>query len=190
MMSTALSTRKKLGIAVAIMATWIVSGCSDSGVGVAGNSSPPSGESGSQPSTSLTFSNRADVEGELRTEPGDGVLISTLASSDSEPLSFEELQVLVFGPMCAGCHVGGGISQPSVFDFTNADATYESLVNQPSTLDPAMTLVVPGNANESQLVRTLLGTQTLGSRMPLRAEPVSDDLMSAIQVWIDSGAAR
>jgi hypothetical protein len=121
-------------------------------------------------------------------KPGNSALRTTLATQTVA--SFDDLQVLVFGPMCAGCHTGGGLTQPSVMDLTTADASFAALVNQPGFNEPQSTLVVPGNASSSYLMRTLHGTQTTGSRMPMRAAPLSDELLASVQAWIDNGAPR
>lgn len=177
-------------LAVVILTTTVLSACNNSGTDAVGNNTPPSGQAGSAPSTTLTFSNRSTSESQGNFNPGIGVLNSTLSPTQTPTLSFDDLQILVFGPMCSGCHFGGGTSQPSVFDFTNADATYAALVNKQSSNSPSQTLVTSGNAVQSYLVSTLKGTQTTGSRMPMRAKPLSAELMQAINTWIDSGAKR
>jgi len=161
----------------------LISACD--GVALEGNSQPDSGQPGSQPSSTLTFSPR-----EAMTEISNGVLLRTLASPAESQYDFDDLQVLVFGPMCAGCHTGGGLTQPSSFDFTNADASYYTLLNQASQHPQATPLVVPGKASESYLLDSLEGRQISGSRMPMRSAAVSQNLLAAIRNWIDHGAER
>lgn len=152
-----------------------------------GNSRPSEGQAGSQPSSSLTFSPRSSTNSGAANKDT-GVLNTTLTQADSG--SFNDLQVLVFGPMCSGCHIGGGSEQPALLDFTSDDNSYASLVNFSSINEPALSLVQPGNPSGSYLLKVLEGTQATGSRMPLRARPVSDELIAKIRAWIEAGAKR
>lgn len=173
---------------VATALTLAITACDSSAPEITGNTTANDGAPGSRPRTTLTFANDPNLATGGHSTPGESALRSTLASST--PTSFDDLQVLVFGPMCSGCHMGGGISQPSVMDMTTADASYAALVNTPATHSSANILVEPGNAGNSYLVQTLEGTQPSGSRMPMRSAPLSDELLAAVRTWIDNGAQR
>lgn len=173
---------------VTMLASLVLAACDSSTPDVNGNFTANDGEVGSQPRTSFTFATDPNLVSNRRSNPGEGVLRSTLASNSVT--SFNDLQVLVFGPMCSGCHIGGGQTQPSVMDMTTADASYANLVNQPSTNLPSQTLVIPGNTDTSYLVDLLEGTQATGSRMPMRSSPLSDELIASVRAWIDNGAPR
>jgi len=95
-----------------------------------------------------------------------------------------------YGRMCSGCHTGGGVTQPSLFDFSSADASHATLVNQASTLHRDKTLFTPGDSSQSYLVDNLTGNQQGGARMPMRSAPLDDELITAVRSWIDQGAKR
>lgn len=167
-----------------VIAAVFLSAC-DGGGSVDGNQLPESNQPGSQPSTTLSFASR-----EAQVSVNNGVLLRTLAAPASIEYTFDDLQVLVFAPMCAGCHTGGGVTQPSVFDFTTADASYQTLLNQSSQHSSGSSLVVAGNADGSYLMDSLEGRQLSGSRMPMRSAAVPDELLLSIRAWIDDGANR
>lgn len=183
--TTNLSVRKPALPFTVLVASLFIASCDGSSSGNPGTIAPPAGQAGSNPETTLTFST-----GNSSTKPNSGLLETTLSGDNGSTLSFEDLQTLVFGPMCSGCHNGGGTTQPSVFDFRTADATHASMVNQPSTSVPARILVAPGDASNSYLMESLAGTQSSGSRMPMRAAPLTDEMMQAVRNWINSGANR
>lgn len=164
-----------------------LSACDSTSPSATGNNTPAEGAPGSQPSTSLTFSPKSSANGST-TKNNTGVFITTLSQADAG--TFDDLQVLVFGPMCSGCHIGGGTEQPSLLDFTSSDGSYASLVDFPSMNEPTQSLVKAGNPSASYLLKVLEGTQTSGFRMPLRARPVPDELIAKIRTWIEAGAKR
>lgn len=178
---------KRLSI-TALCCALVLVACDNSGPDSNGNTSAPADAAGSQPLSTLTFATDPNLAGGEPSNPGNSALRTTLATQSAT--RFDDLQLLVFGPMCAGCHTGGGLTQPSVMDLTTADASFAALVNQPGFNDPQSTLVVPGNASSSYLLRTLHGTQTTGSRMPMRAAPLNEELLASVQAWIDNGAQR
>ncbi len=175
--------------ALLFVAAGFISAC-NSGGDSNGNTSAPAGTPGSSPESSLSFAHSADTNIPSPAQPNGGVLQTSLAGQTASTQAFEELQVKVFSPMCSGCHIGGGSTQPSIMDFTSADASYAALVNKPSTRQPNKMLVAPGSSSQSYLINSLNGTQVSGSRMPMRAAPLNDDLMTAVQLWIDQGAKR
>ncbi|MEE9335377.1 MAG: hypothetical protein V3U65_14905 [Granulosicoccaceae bacterium] len=175
--------------ALSFVAAGLITACNGGGDSN-GNSTPPAGTPGSNPESSLSFSHTTDSNIPSPAQAKGGVLQTILSSQSDSTQAFAELQLKVFGPMCSGCHSGGGITQPSNTDFSNADASYAALVNQASTRHPNKKLVTPGNSAQSYLVNTLNGTQEGGSRMPMRSTPLNDDLMAAVRLWIDQGAKR
>ncbi len=46
-----------------------------------------------------------------------------------------------------------------------------------------------GNANNSHLIRTLEGTQTVGEQMPKDSAALSPTVIDQVRAWIDAGAA-
>jgi len=174
---------------LSVLATCLLSAC-DGGGDKSVNILPPAGEPGSNPQSSLTFSHDLQTLDSSPAEVKGGVLRTTLSSASQPTVTLDDLQIMVFGPMCSGCHSGDGLSQPAVFDFSSADETYATLVNKPSTQHASEVLVVPGNSGQSYLMRSLDGTQLSGSRMPMRSAPLNEDLMTAVRLWIDEGAKR
>jgi len=113
-----------------------------------------------------------------------------------EPVAFavqsnlDDIQAKVFKPTCSGCHTGSGNTLPSVMDLTTADASYNSLVNFASLNEPDFLRVQASFSEESLLIRKLLGTQSVGSRMPFRGERLDTVVIDSIRDWINSGAPR
>ncbi len=66
-------------------------------------------------------------------------------------------------------------------------ASYASLVNVTATREPIVR-VIPGNADASYLVVKLEGRQSVGSRMPLGGQPLSQTDLTNIKNWINRGA--
>lgn len=91
----------------------------------------------------------------------------------------------VLADSCAtsGCHAAssaaGGLDLES-------DA-YAALVEAPSTGEPSLQLVTPGDPDASILLQKVEGTQTVGARMP-PGTPLTDDTLAAIRTWIADGA--
>ncbi|MGC8838463.1 MAG: c-type cytochrome domain-containing protein [Anaerolineae bacterium] len=78
---------------------------------------------------------------------------------------------------CGGCHgSSGGLSL----------ATYEDALKG-GRRGPA---IQPGKGEESLLVRALRGTEPGLPRMPANRPPLSEDEISLISGWIDSGAPK
>jgi len=120
--------------------------------------------------------------GELRAQ-----LQTEVISVEYQP-DLTDLQAKVFSPRCSTCHIGGGTSLPSSMDLSNAQATYTSLVGRASLEVDGLERVMAGMADESYVVHKIEGTQRVGSRMPFRGEPLSDEAIAAIRQWIDQGA--
>lgn len=116
-----------------------------------------------------------------------------LTSDNVQPeltATLSELQAQVFTPICSGCHTGGGITLPSVMDFTSEQATYNSLVGVNSLSVDGLLRVEPGEPQLSFLLHKLEGTQSAGSRMPLRGARLNDQTIQSISQWIALGANR
>ncbi|MBX7165673.1 MAG: hypothetical protein K1X74_04935 [Pirellulales bacterium] len=81
----------------------------------------------------------------------------------------------VFVESCYGCHgtgAAGGLS------FANFDR-FSQGGNSGAAIEP-------GKAEDSLLIQKLRGTA--GARMPLRRDPLSDEVIGKIAAWIDAGA--
>ena len=85
---------------------------------------------------------------------------------------------------------GGGAAGTGL--ILTDDVSYGNLVNRPSRLRPGETLVIPGDPDNSYMVRKLEGGPNItGLRMPRTSGPfLTDGQMSVIRRWIELGAAN
>ena len=92
---------------------------------------------------------------------------------------------------CIQCHITGGAAAGTGLILTDG-VSYGNLVNRPSRLRPGETLVIPGDPDNSYMVRKLEGGPDLtGLRMPRASGPfLTDGQMSVIRRWIEEGAAN
>jgi hypothetical protein len=127
------------------------------------------------------------------------VTLARSAAADCEvefASTFELIQRAVFenrgcaDALCHGASAQGGLD-------LRADASYASLIDQPSTSAPGWQRVVPGQKDQSLLWRKL-AAKTLpdqwsapGRPMPLDPLPaISADELEALRRWIEYGAPR
>jgi len=111
---------------------------------------------------------------------GSGSTASSLvppASGQSTPLmaTFDSIQANIFTPLCATCHSG---PNPSANLNLDAAHSYNDLINVPSTEQPAIVRVKPGDPMNSFLVQHI---QSEGDG----ASPTD---LSFIEQWITDGA--
>ena len=83
-----------------------------------------------------------------------------------------------------GCH--GSVAPAAGLDLT-AEAARDNLF-APSTQNPDIPLVTPGNPTNSYLMTKLTGDGFAGKQMPLGASPLSDEELDIIRLWISYGA--
>ena len=97
------------------------------------------------------------------------------------PARFSSIQEEVFSKSCAlsGCHAG--TQEP---DLSSGQA-FDNLVNQPSSQNPSMLRVKPGDSNNSYLMKKL--TEDGTSVMPPSGQ-LSQVTIDSIAAWIDRGA--
>jgi len=93
----------------------------------------------------------------------------------------------IFNANCTRCHSGSNPPQGMRLDATNS---YANIVNVASREVPALKRVKPGDDSNSYLVHKIEGTQTVGSRMPLNATPLSAANIALIRRWIVEGAVN
>jgi hypothetical protein len=106
---------------------------------------------------------------------GTGVVTPDLAS----------IQANVFTPICAQCHVGANAPQGLRLDAANS---YASLVGVPSSEQPSVLRVEPGDPDASYIVHKIEGRAAVGARMPLDQPPLPAATIQAIRQWITDGA--
>ena len=101
---------------------------------------------------------------------------------------FSQFQAQIFTPTCAagGCHAAASAQAGLVLE---AGQSYDNLVGVPSTQQPALSRVSPGNPEESYLIKKLRGdADIVGDRMP-RGGPFLDQAdIDALIAWISAGA--
>ena len=85
-----------------------------------------------------------------------------------------------------GCTAGGCHGNSPAAGLNLASSPYAALVNVPSTQTGEMR-VIPGNANDSYLVKKLEGRAAVGGRMPVGGQLGNTDLQN-IKNWINQGA--
>ena len=92
---------------------------------------------------------------------------------------------------CIQCHIAGGAAAGTGLLLTEG-VSYGNLVNRQSRLRPGETLVIPGDPDNSYMVRKLEGGPDItGLRMPRTSGPfLTDGQMSVIRRWIEEGAAN
>lgn len=86
----------------------------------------------------------------------------------------------------AACHAPGR----SVSGLTLPDPMISNLVNVPSTEEPDVMRVRPGDPARSYLFWKITGAPAIdGGRMPKDLPPLDDQSITAIARWIEAGAA-
>jgi hypothetical protein len=93
---------------------------------------------------------------------------------------------------CVTCHAPGGTGALATgLVLTDVATSYANLVGRPSRLRPGATLVIPGDADNSYLVRKLEGGPNIsGLRMPFTPPYLVNGQMVVIRRWIAEGAAN
>ena len=94
-------------------------------------------------------------------------------------------------PSCATCHNPNGFAFRSVGLDLSAAGVYDSLVNVPSRQRAGALRVVPGDPENSYLIRKIEGGSGIsGVRMPLGGPYLTDGQIAIIKRWIELGARR
>jgi|GEM_PF-847583 len=112
------------------------------------------------------------------------------------PPTLTSLQVQVFTPRCAICHVTGGTGSATANLFLDsAQTSFDNLVNVTSTEAPSLKRVNPGNPDTSYLIHKLEGTaapeggRCCTDRMPADGSPfLSVEEIKKVRDWISGGA--
>lgn len=119
---------------------------------------------------------------------------STSSTSTSMPtaLTFTTIQS-VFSTSCAGsgCHDGannsGNLGNIDDKAKAYAELTTENVSCSPTSL-AGKTRVVPGDADQSFLLKKLSGTHDCGLAMPAVGPSLSPAFLEGLRLWIESGA--
>lgn len=87
------------------------------------------------------------------------------------------------GCTASGCHGTG----EGGLTMTNASTTYGNLVDVASPISGEIR-VIPGNAQDSYLVKKLEGRAAFGAQMPLGGSPLDNIDLTNVRNWIGQGA--
>jgi Bacterial Ig-like domain len=101
---------------------------------------------------------------------------------------FQSIQDNVFTPICSKCHIGAGAPHGLQLDAAHS---YNLLVGVPSSEQPSLLRVKPGDPNDSYMVHKIEGAPGIvGGQMPLGETPLPQPTIDAIRQWITDGAAN
>lgn len=112
------------------------------------------------------------------------------SDQDGSRVLFSDQIQPILNTYCFRCHRPGGEADLAGIALqVGEEVAFDLLVNQPSSLDPSLTLVVPGDAESSLLfLKVASDAPPTGERMPLREAPLSAGSIELIRDWIDQGA--
>ncbi|HSL23560.1 MAG TPA: hypothetical protein VK886_18665 [Vicinamibacterales bacterium] len=90
---------------------------------------------------------------------------------------------------CTNCHTNAGRGPAAELNLL-PEFAHAALVNAPSRQNPGAVLVVPGDPDNSYLVRKLEGAASIaGARMPRNGPPyLTSGQLLVIRRWIENGA--
>jgi hypothetical protein len=100
---------------------------------------------------------------------------------------FESIQANVFTPICTACHSGATAPQGLRLDAANS---YSLLIGVASSEVPALQRVQVGNPDASYLLQKLVGSASVGDRMPDGGPYLSQATIDVIRQWIANGAQK
>jgi hypothetical protein len=121
---------------------------------------------------------------------GSGSSSSCTASPSCPTMpTFESIQATVFTPICSKCHIGSSAPEGLQLDAAHS---YNLLVGVPSTEQPNVLRVKPGDPTDSYMVRKIEGVMGVdaisGGQMPLGETPLPQENIDAIAQWVMNGA--
>ncbi|RMH81452.1 MAG: hypothetical protein D6681_18195 [Calditrichaeota bacterium] len=114
------------------------------------------------------------------------VLAGELPSPNQAPDQLESKVIEIFSRNCAlsGCHTG---STPMMGLKLTPDEFYARLVNRPSTENPTLMRVKPGDPDSSYLIMKIVGhPDIIGARMPFGRDPLTDEEIAVIVEWVQN----
>lgn len=115
----------------------------------------------------------------------------TPGSGDSGVLTadFQSIQDNVFTPICSKCHIGASAPQNLQLDAAHS---YAALVSVPSSEQPAVLRIAPGDPDSSYLVRKISNTPGIsGVQMPANGPPyLPQATIDVIRQWVTNGAPK
>jgi hypothetical protein len=117
-----------------------------------------------------------------------GQPISEGGSTGPITAEFQSIQDNVFTPICSKCHNGASAPEGLQLD---AGHSYNLLVGVPSSEQPNLLRVKPGDPDDSYMVHKIENSPGIsGGQMPLNEMPLPQATIDAIRQWITDGAAN
>jgi hypothetical protein len=93
-------------------------------------------------------------------------------------------------PACINCHTAVGRNPAGGANFTH-DLAYDNLVNVPVRGKAGEIRVIPGDPDNSYLIKKLEGNSSIvGQRMPIGGKYLTDGQILIVRRWIANGASR
>lgn len=125
----------------------------------------------------------AKFDGPNRTAPlralgGPRETVALAMATGNEKIKFSRDIAPILVANCIGCH--GGQNAPRNLSL---DSFQDILRGGQGGV-----VIAPGKGNESLLIKKLRGTSGDGARMPLRKDPLSEDVIGKVELWINEGA--
>jgi hypothetical protein len=116
--------------------------------------------------------------------------VNVPAPSPGATVSFAGEVQPIFNQLCAGCHVTGGLADLTGIAVKLVDGqSFDMLVNQPSTQNAGLTLVIPGDSAGSLLFQKVSSNAPpVGATMPLLGRRLTSAELATLRDWIDQGA--
>ena len=122
--------------------------------------------------------------------------VPAAAAAAGAAVSFAQQIQPLFDTNCTICHMTDGIDPLAEFFLKlTADVSYDSIVDEASTQNSAVNLVVSGDANTSLLFQKVsMEDPPVGDRMPLCTESSPRATLTTAEIglirdWINQGAA-
>lgn len=114
--------------------------------------------------------------------------LAVAGGGGEDPVDFGSQIQPIFTNNCAlsGCHAASTAQAGLVLD---ANRSLDNIVNVPSSQQPGFRRVLPGNPDDSYLVRKISGGPGIsGGRMPFGRAPLPQTQIDLIRLWISQGA--
>ncbi|MFQ5412693.1 MAG: hypothetical protein ACE5EC_10365 [Phycisphaerae bacterium] len=115
---------------------------------------------------------------------------NTPGPSTGRVVSFANDIQPIFNELCIGCHVIGGFADQQGIPLRLIEGqSFAMLVNQKSSQNTDLTLVIPGDSANSLLFQKLSSdSPPVGALMPLVGRRLTSEELALVRDWIDQGA--
>jgi hypothetical protein len=121
-------------------------------------------------------------------DPSPDTRMITVTEVQIQDPTYSAVQEQILTPSCArsGCHGNGAMNAGLALD---AGVAYDNLVNVPSSEQPSLDRIEPGDPDNSYLWRKVNGGPDIdGVRMPRSRPQLSQAMLDLLEAWILDGA--